>query len=118
MNIVWFKRDLRIKDHKPIYESLKGNNEICFIYIFEPLIENNFDFDYRHWNFVYQSLTELSKKTKVSIFYGDALEVFNTIIESYQVKNVFSYQGQVFINFDRDKRLKTFFKKKILIEGV
>ena len=29
MNIVWFKRDLRIQDHKPIYESLKGNNEIC-----------------------------------------------------------------------------------------
>ena len=113
MNIVWFKRDLRIQDHKPIYESLKGNNEICFIYIFEPLIENNFDFDYRHWNFVYQSLTELSKKTKVSIFYGDALEVFNTIIESYQVKNVFSYQETgVQLTFDRDKKVKNLFQKE------
>ena len=113
MNIVWLKRDIRIQDHKPIYESLKGNNEICFIYIFEPLIENNFDFDYRHWNFIYQSINDLSKKTKVSIFYGEALEVFKKIIESYQVENVFSYQETgVQLTFDRDKKVKNLFQKE------
>ena len=113
MNIVWLKRDIRIQDHRPIYESLNTNNEICFIYIFEPIIENNFDFDYRHWNFIYQSLNDLSQKTKVSVFYGEALEVFNTIIGSYHVENVFSYQETgVQLTFDRDKEVKKLFIKK------
>ena len=45
--------------------------------------------------------------------YGDAIEVFNTIIESYQVKNVFSYQETgVQLTFDRDKKVKNLFQKE------
>jgi len=34
INILWFKKDLRIDDNEALYESLK-NNDILPIYIFE-----------------------------------------------------------------------------------
>ena len=58
-NILWFKRDLRIQDHLPLFHALNSQAPILAIYIFVPLIENSYDFDDRHWQFVYESLSKI-----------------------------------------------------------
>ena len=59
MNVVWFKRDLRISDHRPLYEaSLLG--EVVGLYVLEERWLKSPEFSERHLSFVAQSLKELS----------------------------------------------------------
>ncbi|MEC8623952.1 MAG: deoxyribodipyrimidine photo-lyase, partial [Bdellovibrionota bacterium] len=37
INILWFKRDLRTRDHLPLKRALESDNKCLPIYIFEPL---------------------------------------------------------------------------------
>ena len=58
MNVVWFKRDLRIQDHRPLYEaSLRG--PVMGLYIYEPTVINAPDFHVQHLHFINEALREL-----------------------------------------------------------
>ncbi len=37
--LVWFKRDLRVEDHEPLYQAAQRGPVIC-LYIDEPIVEN------------------------------------------------------------------------------
>ena len=113
ISILWFKRDLRSRDHYPLKRSLEGE-ELCLpIYIFEPLIEKNYDFDVRHWRFVYHSLIELQKVIPIQIFYGNAQDVFEKINSLQPVGKIYSHQETgVAVTYNRDKELKRFFKNE------
>jgi deoxyribodipyrimidine photo-lyase len=111
LNIVWLKRDLRLRDHRPLLEAVEASEDFLVIYIFEPIVENNYDFDIRHWQFVYQSLLKLRLKIPVSLFYGPAQDVFLRLMNEFEVKNIFSHQETgVMVTFKRDLELKSFFK--------
>ena len=51
INILWFKKDLRIDDNEALYESLK-NNDILPIYIFEIELWNQKRIQEGNGNFV------------------------------------------------------------------
>lgn len=110
MNIVWLKRDIRSKDHLPLFNASK---EKCLvIYIFEPSAANNYDFDLRHWRFVYQSLKDLEKKGfAVHKFYGEAIDVFDRLKSIYGNISIFSHRetGND-LSYKRDLEVKSFCK--------
>ena len=113
INVLWFKRDLRTRDHLPLKRALESDNKCLAIYIFEPLIENNYDFDIRHWQFVYHSLIELQKKIPIALFYGHARDIFQKLMTEYSIDNVYSHQETgVAVTFERDKELKVFKKRE------
>ena len=55
INIVWFKRDLRLTDHKPLKDAEQSGLPVLLLYIFEPILINDADYSERHWRFVTQS---------------------------------------------------------------
>lgn len=117
VNVVWLKRDLRFQDHEPIYLANKQDYPFIFIYIFEPIIENNYDFDPRHWWFVAGSLKEMNDKlpenSKIVIYYGEAYKAFEHLQKYHEIANVYSHQETgVQVTFDRDKEMKRYFKKR------
>ncbi len=113
INVLWFKRDLRLSDHQPLSNVLKESEKTLALYIFEPIIENNYDFDIKHWQFVYQSLIEIKKSISVHLFYGNAQDVFNDIQRVYSIKSVFSHEESgVDITFKRDLNLKMYFSNQ------
>lgn len=36
INVVWFKRDIRTKDHLPLKSALESDLPVLLVYIFEP----------------------------------------------------------------------------------
>ncbi len=56
MNIVWFKRDLRLHDHEALFEALQDPSPLLLLYIFEPELIANEHYSERHWRFVWQSI--------------------------------------------------------------
>ena len=63
INILWFKKDLRIDDNEALYESLK-NNDILPIYIFEINLWNQKTHSRRQWQFCKESVLDLRNALK------------------------------------------------------
>ena len=61
ISILWFKKDLRLKDHRPFYEAAK-QGEVLPLYIYEPDILSGEDYDPRHHQFIGDSLLSLQKE--------------------------------------------------------
>ena len=55
MNVVWFKRDLRINDHAPLMMAVK-NGKIITLYILEPELWQQPDLSFRHYKFLSECL--------------------------------------------------------------
>ena len=64
IQIVWFKRDLRTIDHKPLFEASKTLKPILPIYVVENEYWKQPFSNKRHWCFIYDSLIELRKELK------------------------------------------------------
>ena len=117
INLVWFKRDLRFTDHEPLYFAQKSKLPLLLIYIFEPSVMAYPDSDVRHWRFVYESLKEMNEKLKVHeatifIFHNEAKEVFETLLKSYSINTIFSYQetGNS-LTYERDREMNHLFQQ-------
>ena len=60
VNIVWYKRDLRLIDHEPMLLAA-GEGKVIPLYIVEPEYWKLPDTSRRHWNFIHDCLTDLHK---------------------------------------------------------
>ena len=115
VNIVWFKRDLRLTDHTPLFNAISSDRPTILLYIFEPSLLNNPHYSERHWRFVWQSLECMNETLahhghQVSVMQGDALECFQEIQSKYRIDTVYSHQ-EIGLNctFERDRLLKRWF---------
>jgi deoxyribodipyrimidine photo-lyase len=114
ISIIWLKRDLRIRDHQALSAAINEKLPLLAVYIFEPSLSFHYDFDIRHWQFVYQSLQDLKKEgLPVVIFHQEALQVFEDLLNHFRIKKVFSHQETgVQLTFERDLEIKKWFKSK------
>ena len=117
LNLVWLKRDLRLRDHSPLQEAEKRDEDYIIIYIFEPSCISNPDSSLRHQQFIYHSLQEMNGKLapfnrKVIIFHTEASIAFSYLIGQYKLGNIFSYQESgIQRTWDRDKQVGQLLKK-------
>lgn len=115
INIVWFKRDLRLLDHEPLMRSLDSSTPTLLLYILEPIILKDPHYSQRHFNFIKQSLENMNEKlmsinTQLLVIESEALEAFQTLHTLFDINNVFSYQETgLWITFKRDIKLKKWF---------
>lgn len=47
MQVVWLKRDIRLRDHKPLIEATK-RGPLVLLYVYEPEVYRNHDYDACH----------------------------------------------------------------------
>ena len=121
INIVWFKRDLRIIDNEALFHANQSGLPLLLLYIFEPSVMKYDDADVRHWRFIYESIQELQKKLKPSnnkiyFFHNEAEVVFPEISNQFEVKTIYSHQeiGNK-ITFDRDIEMQQIFQENNII---
>lgn len=109
MNVVWFKRDLRLQDH-PVLAAAMGNGlPTLLLYVYEPMLLNDPHYSDRHFRFIDESLKDLNKQlrdwdTRILIVKGTVEEVFNQLAEKIAFTYLFSHQETgIKITYDRDK---------------
>lgn len=120
IEVVWFKRDLRIEDHAPLVEACqraeKNNTAVLALYVIEPEVWLAPDASWRQWQFVEDCLQELEALlNKIGIpflkAFGYPLEVLQRLNECFTIANLWSHQetGNA-ITFKRDQAVKQFCK--------
>ncbi|TMS83055.1 deoxyribodipyrimidine photo-lyase [Pseudoalteromonas sp. S554] len=112
INIVWFKRDLRLSDHQPLKSAFDTGLPTLLIYNFEPLLLEDAHYNERHWRFVYQSIVDLNSQlarfnAKVYIFKENMQTLLQKLNEQFEISNIFSHQ-EIGLNntFERDLAIK------------
>jgi deoxyribodipyrimidine photo-lyase len=122
IQLVWLKRDLRTQDHAALFAAEetfhKTGIPYVVLFLFEPALLAHPDTSDRHLQFCYHSILEMNANWKsinreVSLFFGDATEIFEKIVSESDVKAIYSYQESgIELSYARDRKLKRFFKEK------
>ena len=96
INIVWFKRDLRIEDHQALNNAAKSH-PILPLYVFEPAYWQLPDTSKRQWNFIKGSLISLNQNLMklgqgLFIKIGNIIEILTEINQKFDILAVYSHQ--------------------------
>lgn len=96
LNIVWFKRDLRIADHRPLFEAAQLG-PVLPLYIVEPELWAQPDVSGRQWAFAAESLGELQRALAtlgqpLCILQGEAVSVFQRLHRQHGIARLWSHE--------------------------
>ena len=114
VNVLWFKRDLRLNDHLPLKRAIEQGYPIVLLYIFEPELIAADDSDQRHWRFIHESLLQLRNclpQHAITIAHSNAVQVFEQLVILFEVQGVYSYQETGnWISYQRDQQISALLK--------
>jgi deoxyribodipyrimidine photo-lyase len=111
VHIVWFKRDLRVADHRPLLEAAARGPVVC-LYIYEPELLRSAEFASRHLDFINGALRELSKRLSelggsLVIRRGEAVSVLRRLSKERRIAGLWSHaETGNRITYDRDLRVE------------
>lgn len=111
ISLVWFKRDLRLYDHAPIFEAFQREEPVVFVYVFEPSLMSDPHYSSRHFEFIQESLDDLNTSLqgfnqRVVVLRGEAVSVFSHIHEQVGIRRLLSHEETgIQKTFDRDKQV-------------
>ena len=109
VNIVWFKRDLRLIDNEALAKALQSDLKVVLIYILEPLLENDLHYSVRHFRFIKQSIAEMNgllkeHNTEILALYGEVLQNLERLRACFEIDAIYSHQETgIKLTYDRDK---------------
>ena len=89
INILWFKKDLRIFDNEALCEAIK-DNDILPIYIFELDVWSQNTHSYRQWQFCKESLIDLRIALAeigqpLIIRTGNVINIFDEVSSQFKI---------------------------------
>ena len=95
LNLVWFKRDLRVQDHEPLAQAA-ARGPIIPLYILEPELWQQPDASQRQWQFVRDSLVSLARSLeqlgqRLWIIQGEATQVLASLVERHAIQQVYAH---------------------------
>ena len=110
LQLVWYKRDLRVVDHRPLLEA-SARGPVLPLYVVEPELWQQADASERQWLFCKESLCELRAALAelgqpLVVRSGDVVEVFERARSQFGVAALWSHQetGNGW-TYQRDKRV-------------
>ncbi len=111
LQIVWFKRDLRADDHRPLFEATRTGLPVLALYVYEPEIIHAPDFDPSHLVFINQSLVELDARLRavggrLTCRVGRLPDVFDELRAEHGFARLWSHEesGNA-LTYARDRRV-------------
>jgi deoxyribodipyrimidine photo-lyase len=117
INIVWFKRDLRLADHLPLQMAINDGLPLLLLYFYEPSVMQYGDSDERHWRFVQESITDINVtlekyNTKLFTIHDEVLPVLLQLQQVYTINKIFSHEesGNA-LTYERDKQIASYCKQ-------
>ncbi len=96
LQLVWFKRDLRVDDNEALYTAAQ-HGAVLPLYIVEPDLWRQPDAAGRQWSFIRESLLSLRKALSelgqpLVVRTGDAVQVIEQLLNTQQISGVWSHQ--------------------------
>lgn len=112
INVVWFKRDLRLADHAPLAAACVTRQPTLLMYCFEPQWQADPHWHLQHARFIVESLADLNRQLQAQqhrlwVFEGDVVRILQAIHHHWPISQLFSHQ-ETGLNwsFERDRAVR------------
>lgn len=109
--LVWFKRDLRVVDHAPLFAAVASGRRVLPVYVIEPDLWQQDDASARQWLVFREALGELRLAladlgAPLHVLRGDAVEAFGALHRAFGLAEVHAHEetGNAW-TFARDRRV-------------
>jgi deoxyribodipyrimidine photo-lyase len=118
INIIWFRRDLRLTDNAALYHALKGNNPVLPIFIFDRNILDKLDNKTdRRVEFIHAALGEMQNQLKqlgscMEVYDGFPEKIIELLLEKYTIEKVFTNHDYEPYAVERDLRIRKILERK------
>ena len=111
INIIWFRRDLRLTDNQALKAALKEDLPVLPVFIFDNLITEELASDDPRITFIYDSLLkiniELNKYgSSLLILKDDPLNAWRKLASDYKINKVFINKDYEPYALERDSRIE------------
>jgi deoxyribodipyrimidine photo-lyase len=112
INIIWFRRDLRLHDNAALYHALQSGQPVLPIFIFDKNIldklEEKTD---RRVAFIHAALMEMQETlvelgSTMQVFYGTPIAAFKTLMGKYKIEKVFTNHDYEPYAQERDESIR------------
>ncbi|GLB49297.1 cryptochrome/photolyase family protein [Neptunitalea lumnitzerae] len=116
--IFWFRRDLRLHDNIGFYNALKSGYKVLPIFIFDKEILQSLPEDDARVTFIYDTLQEMRVElqnhhdSSIALYYDTPENVFKELIDSYNIKEVYTNNDYEPYAIKRDQQIGKFLEKK------
>jgi deoxyribodipyrimidine photo-lyase len=116
--IIWFRRDLRLKDNAALYHAFRSGLPVVPVFIFDTVIldqlEDKID---RRVEFIYKALEGIQEEllltdSTLDVRYGEPVAVFRQLLETYSVKQVFTNHDYEAYAIHRDREIANLLELK------
>ena len=118
VDVVWYKKDLRVHDHQPLIASSLSENHVLCLYVIEPERFELNDFDPIHLEWELDNAIELDKSLKeinASLHFevGNIEQILEKINAKHEISRLISHQetGNSW-SYSRDKKVSSWCAKK------
>jgi deoxyribodipyrimidine photo-lyase len=113
-HLVWFKCDLRLRDHEPLKTAIASGEPLLLLYFFEPSLVADPHYSDRHWRFVWQSIEDLNKqltpyRAQLHVVWGEVVPFLERFHEAFGIRKIYSHQETgLRITYHRDLEVGAF----------
>lgn len=111
VNIMWFRRDLRLEDNAALYHALRSSNPVVPIFIFDRnILDDIEDKGDRRVEFIHNAVSEIQHQlvkmgSSLEVYYGSPKEVFKQLLDNYDIKGLFTNHDYEQYAIDRDNEI-------------
>ena len=97
IEVVWFKRDLRLRDHKPLQVASQSKNPLFLMYLVEPERKSQPDTDDIHIEWEIDCALALDKNLRLiggslHIIHSNAIEILGKLDRTHGINRIFSHE--------------------------
>lgn len=96
INIMWFRRDLRLDDNAALYHALKSDNPVIPIFIFDKkILDDLHNKKDRRVEFIYRQIEAMQKelvknKSSMEVYYDTPEKAFEKLLQKHTIEKVFT----------------------------
>lgn len=118
INIIWFRRDLRLTDNAALYYALKEKLPVVPLFIFDKnILEDLEDREDKRVAFIHAALAEMQQElvkygSSLEVFYGSPLEAFQQLLEKYSIKKVFANHDYEQYAIHREEKIQAWLQQQ------
>jgi deoxyribodipyrimidine photo-lyase len=118
VNIMWFRRDLRLEDNAALYQALTGDLPVVPVFIFDTnILDDLEDKRDRRITFIYKAIMEMQMhlvtlSSSVEVYNGLPGDVFIQLLSKYNVRTVYANHDYEQYAIDRDKEIRELLEQK------
>jgi deoxyribodipyrimidine photo-lyase len=118
INVVWFKRDLRLTDHIPLKRAIDSGRKTLLLFIVEPCLVNSEHYSNRHWKFMFECIEDMQTQLatyngELFVLEGEVLDIFVELKKEYGAFELYSHvEIGIDITYQRDIQVAKWMKKQ------